>query len=515
MFSYLVSKLSLNDEVILYTYNKNYNNVFYYEVVSSGTSSYSGENLLIPLEVETEKGYDDNSHKTIQYLKVWVEGKERYVAVDVDECYPKPTKTIDGTYKFDVSVTENDTRTYDAYVGKVCTYTVDSNGYYTIHSLLHGEDSDGATDHIDLTFDYEDDSFFNDKETNQAATDLEGEQIHLKKNTSKRYSLTDENGYSMIGTYGTSSLKYFMDIKEFAITSDTSIIIREIDTDEDGEIENTFTIYKGLDFPGTVESTLTNVQYIYENDGATKSRVNLVLLYAEVEGEIEFESNTSTKKSDIRIVKTASPVKVSEDEFRYAYELYNPNTGKIDEKVYGTTSKGTAASLASVEPFAAGTVIKLTTSGEVNDKKDPEGYIDAETNTNLVFIDDVDLSDEIIELHLVNEEDQDNFLIDGEFYNLYELDSNVSISVLKLEKQNDMSSGEISALTLEQLAAGKNDIKAYNTGVADKNDKLTTKYGEFVKAYITYSKKSSADYPTIDSIIVVVNPDEPEEFLKK
>lgn len=151
----------------------------------------------------------------------------------------------------------------------------------------------------------------------------------------------------MIGTYGTSALKYFMDIKEFAITSDTSIIIREIDTDEDGKIENTFTIYKGLDFPGTVESTLTNVQYIYENDGATKSRVNLVLLYAEVEGEIEFESNTSTKKSDIRIVKTASPVKVSEDEFRYAYELYNPNTGKIDEKVYGTTSKGTAASLAS------------------------------------------------------------------------------------------------------------------------------------------------------------------------
>ena len=132
----------------------------------------------------------------------------------------------------------------------------------------------------------------------------------------------------MIGTYGTSALKYFMDIKEFAITSDTSIIIREIDTDEDGEIENTFTIYKGLDFPGTVESTLTNVQYIYENDGATKSRVNLVLLYAEVEGEIEFESSTSTKKSDIRIVKTASPVKVSEDEFRYAYELYNPNTTK-------------------------------------------------------------------------------------------------------------------------------------------------------------------------------------------
>ena len=520
VFSYLVSKLSLNDEVILYTYNKNYNNVMYYEIVSSGSSSYSGENILIPLEAETEKGMDDKTHKDVQYLKVWVDGKERYVAVDVDECYPKPEKTIEGTYKFDVTVTEDDARTYNAYIGKICTYTVDSNGYYTITSLLHGQDSNEAADHIDLTFACDDDSFFNDKETNQVGTDIKdtkgNEEVFLTKNTGKRYSLTDVNGYSMIGTFYATDLKtQYLDIKEFAITDSTNIIIREIVTDDDNNTENTFTIYKGLEFPGTVESALTNVQYIYENDGAIRSRVNLVLLYAEVEGEIEFESNSSVKKSDIRIVKTSSPVKVSDDEFRYAYELYNPNTGKVDEKVYGTTSKGTADSLASVEPFAAGTVIKLTTSGEVNDKKDPEGYIDAETNTNLVFIDDVDLSDEIVELHLVNEEDQGNFLVDGEFYNLYELDNNVSISVLKLEKKDDMSSGEISALTLEQLSAAKNDIKAYNSGVADKNGKLSTKYGEFVKAYITYSKKSSADYPTIDSIIVVVNPDEPEEFLKK
>lgn len=515
-FSHLTSKLALNEEVILYTYNKNYNNVFYYEVTKAGAGAYSGENILIPLEIETEKSTDDKTHKTMQYLKVWVDGKERYVPVDIDECYPRPTKTIDGTYKFDVEVTEDDARTYGVYVGKLCTYTVDKDGYYTITSLLHARDADGDADHIDLTFDPDDDSFFNDKDVAQVGTDLEGEQIRLEKSTSKRYKFTDwDTGLSMIGTYGTTGTKQYMDFKEANITSETQFIIREIDVDDNGDEENTFTIYKGTDFPGTVESTLTNVQYVYENDGASKSRVNLVLFYGEVEGDIEFESGTSTKKSDVRIVKTSNPVKVGEDEYRYSYDLYNPNTGKIDEGIYGTTSKGTAKSLADVEPFAPGSVIKLTTAGKVDDKKDAEGVIDAETNKNLVFLDEVDLSDKVVELHVVNDADEDYITVDGELFNLFDLDDNVSVSVLKLAKIGDVSTAEISALTLEKLADAKNDIKSYNDGVADKNDKLSTKYGEFVKAYITFSKKSSADRPVIDSIIVVVNPDEPEEFLKK
>lgn len=517
VFAHLVSAAALGEEVILYTYNKNYPNVFYYEVVKAGSSTYSGENLLIPLEIETEKGTDAKTRKSVQYLKVWVDGKERYVPVDIDSCYPEPTKTIDGTYKFDVTVTEKDGRTYDAYIGKICTYSVDKNGLYTITSLLHGEDSDGATDHIDLTFDPDDDSFFNEKTTSQVATDLAGEQIRLTKNTSKRYAITDfATDDSMIGTYGVNSAKQYFDFKEANITSNTTFIIREITTDDDGEEENTFTIYKATDFPGTVESKLTNVQYIYENDGISKSRVNLVLLYAEVDGDIEFESGTSAKKTDWRIVKTSSPVKVSEDEFRYAYDLFNPNTGKVDEKVYGTTSKSSADSLASVEPFAEGTVIKLTSAGEVNDKKkSDEGTINAVTNENLVFITDVGVSDETVEIELVNAEDEPHFTIDGKFYNLYELDSNVVVTMLKYAKQKDIETAEISTLTLEQLADAKNDIKSYNNKVEDKNGKLSTKYSEYVKAYITFSKKSSSDFPTIDSIIVVVNPDEPEEYLKK
>lgn len=516
MTTKLTSKTALGEEVILYTYNKNYNNVFYFEVVKSGSSAYSGENLLIPLEVETEKANDEKTHKTMQYLKVWVDGKEQYVPVDIDGCYPRPQKTVDGTYKFDVTVAEEDGREYNAYIGKVCTYSVDKNGYYTIESLLHSRDSDGEPNHIDLTFDPDDDSFFNTKDVSQVATDLQGERIRLEKTLSKRYTITDfDTALSMIGTYGTTGAKQYFDFKEAIVTDETTFVIREISIDDDGKEENTFTVYKGTEFPGTVESELTNVQYVYENDGASKARVNLVLFYAEVDGDIEFESSTSSKKSDIRIVKTSSPVKVDEDEYRYAYDLYNPNTGKVDEGVYGTLSKANASSLASEKPFAPGSVIKLTTAGKVDDKKDIIGTIDADTNKNLVFFDDVDTNDMAAELHVVNAEDVDFITVDGTEYSLFEIDENVSVSLLKFSKKTDISTAEISAIKLSDLVDPKNDLKAYNTGVEDKNGKLSTKYGEFVKAYITFSKKASAERPLIESIIVIVNSGEPEEFLKK
>ncbi|MGN1121485.1 MAG: hypothetical protein ACI4RV_03885, partial [Eubacteriales bacterium] len=100
-----------------------------------------------------------------------------------------------------------------------------------------------------------------------------------------------------------------------------------------------------------------------------------------------------------------------------------------------------------------------------------------------------------------------------ETFVLYELDDNVAITVLTLEEIDDISSAEISVLSLEDLAAAKKEILAYNSKIPDKNDKLTTKYGDNVKAYVTYTKKSSAEYPVIDTIVVIVNPDEPEEYL--
>lgn len=513
VFPFLVSSASLDTEVILYTYNKNHNNVVYYEIVSAAASQYSGENILIPLSDETIRSQNAETFKYDQYLKVWVDGEEKYVLVDIENCYPEPTKTIDGTYKFDQAVVEDDGNTYYAYLNKVCTYTVDSKGYYTIHSILHGRDEDGRADHIDLVFDPSD--FFDEKTVNQAGMDLgsvgANEEARLKKVTSTRYQLIDKNGYSMLGTYGESKEEEHW-FNDATVDAGTTIIIRSVTLDEDGEQENEFTVYKGNEFPGTTESMLTNIQYVYENIEDNSTRVRLVLLYGEVDGDFEFSSTART--TDLRIVKSSSPKKIDEKEFRYSYTLFNLTTGEVEEGVYGTMSKANASSLSSEEPLAAGAIVKVDSNGYINDKEDPEGYINAETNENLAFLLDVDSVGYGIELEAVNAGYNDYFTVDGKLHTFYEVDEDVKISVIKFTEIGDFDTAEVSLLTLEDLAKASKDIKSYNTKVPDKNGKLETKYSEYVKAYITYSMGSRDEYPVIDSIIVVVNPDEPVEYLE-
>ena len=513
VFPFLVSSASLDTEVILYTYNKNYNNVVYYEIVSAAASQYSGENILIPLSDETIRSQNAETFKFDQYLKVWVDGEEKYVLVDIENCYPEPTKTIDGTYKFDQAVVEDDGNTYYAYLNKVCTYTVDSKGYYTIHSILHGRDEDGRADHIDLVFDPSD--FFDEKTVNQAGMDLgsvgANEEARLKKVTSTRYQLIDKNGYSMLGTYGESKEEEHW-FNDATVDAGTTIIIRSVTLDEDGEQENEFTVYKGNEFPGTTESMLTNIQYVYENIEDNSTRVRLVLLYGEVDGDFEFSSTART--TDLRIVKSSSPKKIDEKEFRYSYTLFNLTTGEVEEGVYGTMSKANASSLSSEEPLAAGAIVKVDSNGYINDKEDPEGYINAETNENLAFLLDVDSVGYGIELEAVNAGYNDYFTVDGKLHTFYEVDEDVKISVIKFTEIGDFDTAEVSLLTLEDLAKASKDIKSYNTKVPDKNGKLETKYSEYVKAYITYSMGSRDEYPVINSIIVVVNPDEPVEYLE-
>lgn len=513
VFPFLVSSASLDTEVILYTYNKNHNNVVYYEIVSAAASQYSGENILIPLSDETIRSQNAETFKFDQYLKVWVDGEEKYVLVDIENCYPEPTKTIDGTYKFDQAVVEDDGNTYYAYLNKVCTYTVDSKGYYTIHSILHGRDEDGRADHIDLVFDPSE--FFDEKTVNQAGMDLgsvgANEEARLKKVTSTRYQLIDKNGYSMLGTYGESKEEEHW-FNDAIVDAGTTIIIRSVTIDEDGEQENEFNVYKGNEFPGTTESMLTNIQYVYENIEDNSTRVRLVLLYGEVDGDFEFSSTART--TDLRIVKSSSPKKIDEKEFRYSYTLFNLTTGEVEEGVYGTMSKANASSLSSEEPLAAGAIVKVDSNGYINDKEDPEGYINAETNENLAFLLDVDSVGYGIELEAVNAGYNDYFTVDGKLHTFYEVDEDVKISVIKFTEIGDFDTAEVSLLTLEDLAKASKDIKSYNTKVPDKNGKLETKYSEYVKAYITYSMGSRDEYPVIDSIIVVVNPDEPVEYLE-
>lgn len=512
MFPFLTDINCVGTKARIYSYvHAGNTHIMYYEVISGSAGQYSGDNLLIPLETETVVARTEK-FESVHYLKVLLNGEEKYVPVDVEKCYPQPRVTVDGTYKFDNTVTDENGKKYSVYDGKLCTFSVDKNGNYTLMSLLHGENKNGEADHIPLVFNKE--VFFDEDKTTQVANDLgvygADDPARLKKLTSKRYEILDTYGNDMVGTFGKTAVEGHW-FKEVYITDDTVFLIKTSKS-VGNKTEYELVKYKGTDFPGTTDSFFSNVQYIYKNRGDSTKAAELVLFYGEVEGEIEFE--TTVKKADYKIVKSSKIVKVAEDEYRFSYTLFNPATGELEENVLGTTEETTASAIDGKTPLAAGSITAVTSAGEVDDAEAAEFVLDAVTNENLAFITDVDLDAGAVELIPVRAEDEDYFTDEnsGDVYRIFELDEDVTISMIKYGKKDDIDTAEMSVLTLEQLAKAGKDIKAYNK-VADDNGKLSTEYANYVKAYITYTKNSRADFPTINSIVVVVNGGEPEEFL--
>ena len=513
-FSDLISAKALNCRVTLYVFSRFFDNVFYYEVESEDNSIYQGQPLLIPLEAESEPVFDDVSKKTMQYLKCWVDGAVKYIPIDVEESYPNPIKTDHGTYSFGVTVTEDDGRTYDAYVNKLCTYDVSANGVYILHSLLHAENGEGDKDHIELVFDI--DKFADGKKTNQAGTDVasadEDEGIILKKKLSNRYALLDASDYSMFGTFGTSAADAWW-FNDAVVDKDTTFILRTTKI-EDGEPTYEFVTYTGDKFPGTTETYFTNVQYIYENSEDNTSKAKLLLFYGEVplNEDVSF-TDGSGKTSDWRIVVAANPAKDSEDKYRYYYDVIDPASAKIEEGIPGSTTKGTAAALTAVDPLAPGTAVKLTAAGYVSEKEASfMGIIDPQTNEYLIAILDAD-ADNCMEVEPMGDGAEELLTEDGELYSVIEVDSGTTVTVLTYEKISDIGTAKVTAAAYKDVCGAKNAVKAYNSKVESKNDKLETKYAKNIKAFITYSKKAKADYPVADQIVIIVNPDEPLELL--
>lgn len=510
IFSFFNSNSCLGSEVILYVHGSN---IYYYEIASS-SSEYAGDNLIIPIEAETEKARDEATFAEKQYLKVLMGGEETYISVDVDDCYPAPTRTSAGTYRFDNVVTDENGKKYDVYLNKLCTYTVDSKGNYAITSLFHGKDSDNEFDHIDLVLDSN--KFFSDKKTYQVGNDLgiknADEPVILKK-ISGRYSILDanDNDYSMLGTYGEGVGGDYW-FKDANVTAETVFIIRVLtDDDEDGEYESEIITYNGLTFPGTTESALTNVQYIYSNAGSSKNRVNLVLFYGESNGDVEYE--TGIDKNGYRVIKSVTPVKVADKEYRYSYDLLNLSTGKLEEGILGTKAQTKAADL-TTERYV-GEIIELNKNGQVDDKLAKGGQIEVDSNSNLVKIISTSVADGFIEATPIRESDKDNFTDEktGTLFEIYEFADDVTVTLLKFGEKGDYETAEISTIDLETLEKAAKDILCYNSKYVDKKDKLTLEYAEYVKAYIVFDKKSRDEFPTVENIVVIVNDGEANDLL--
>jgi len=426
----------------------------------------------------------------VWYIYVWVDGKTRYVPVVTDDV--KPQILVDG----DIA---------PEYLNKLCTYTIDEDGVYTITSVGYDEENAVINDVSVLDGDDAEAVYYSD-----------GNSGTINKVAGSRFEIP---GFDRS-----------VDLKSY-----TKIIIREFDIKEQNF---RYIEYDASSFKDSLdEGELTNVSYIISNNPDSSTRENLVVLYAE-KTVATFKSETY--EDSVRIV---SDVRSEDDEnglWRFCYDLYNPYTG---EKVYDVPSvhgEKKASMLDDAEAFQRGDIIKLYDGLVDEDKENTTVSADA-----LVYITEVDEAENFFAVAKYNDvtengtleckecidENVDNFDVDtvnlvdfstgativdgnGNCTNYIEYDENTVVSVMtkdyRFEEINLWADGKMSLSSIEAIADADKSILCYNKNALDRNGKFKTGYSDYVKAYVSVVDEvlEEDELPRADFIIVIVNAEE-------
>jgi hypothetical protein len=302
----------------------------------------------------------------------------------------------------------------------------------------------------------------------------------------------------------------------------TKVIIKVID--EDGDVEHVTydatSLVKSLNAEEG-DAAFENVQAVIANNPESNSREDLILLYAEVTGEVTVKGTTD--KNGYRIISGYDIDQDSDGYWRYFYEVFNPYTG-IKEKGIPSEAKGkkpTEDYLGKAIP--AGTIIELV-DGMVDEKSNEnekywKGIVD---ETNLLWITEFDTIDDYISVVPYNTtqtkdtiEDYVEDHAEDTVYDIYsteigsnliDIDKNTVVTVIyNSNKESTMVLSNIKA-----IETAKNDVLCYNEKATDRNGNYKTQYSDYIKCYISVDTDVEEDEnPVAEFIIIVVNADEP------
>lgn len=513
------------------------NCVLWYDHIEDASISFGLDELAIPVSDENDEAFtksvfDAKLGDAVQYAKVYFNGKVSYLPLDTEEMYPElDAGYVDGKYDLTAIKGQNG---YMAYVDKLCKVKVNSDGQYALIPLLHAEDDEG--NYVGVNSDST--TLVEEDNNKQFGMDLDMEVTgFIKKVAGTRYMLVDEGGSSLLGDPFDVNGEI---IKYFNITGNTRIIIKNTVTNEDNDVE--YLEFDASTFKGTVESELSNIQYVLKGDPDSKIKADLVLLYAEAE---DFEFETKGIKNGWRIVADSDIAVDDKDNYRHYYKLFNPYTGEIEENVPGENYDAKARSLP--DAVENGKIIEIK-SAMVDEDGDVLGTIDTSVNAGLVYITEYDADEsyigfvpvEAIENAIDDEticcgEDLEVFIddfryvgdelaLDGEEFKLtvdssddpiygtalyYEITSDTVISVLTSAKAGEdaVTKGEFKLAGIEAIANASKEFKCYNEKVLNRKEAYGTEYAEYVKAYV-YASENAEDedaLPVAEYIIIVVN----------
>ncbi len=494
------------DETAFYIYD---GVVLFYDEVSSNVKF--AENLIIPTTLDGEKPvkeapFNPEADNLVYYVYAWVDGTTKYVQVEVDdEVTP---------FVFD----EDSLELGSDFENKLCTYTV-SDGLYTITPLtVDVVDVDDADDIISEALSTDTDLLGTSDDEGKADDQVyvEGLGATIEKSGSRFDIGLEINGKT----------------RYVAFKSYTKIIIRVQDDDEYDYVElgaSDFT--KSLD----EDVELENMVAIVSNNDDSEAVENLVVLYAETDDELNFKGKQST--DGLRIVSNWNIDQDADGEWRIYYDLLNPFTGARESDVASERSEEKSKNIGA--GVAEQTFVKLA-DGFVDDEDlefKVHGFDKAEyalDEANLVWIAEVDEAEGTFVVVPYNEaltsakevetfvesfdEDDSDYAVTDIYGheiegNYVAFDKNTVVSTITYDAyNNDMwKYGTFGTSSMSAVAKAGKDLLCYNENArtGKENDQETTRYSEFVKAYISVDHDVDEDEePLVEYIIVVINKQE-------
>lgn len=465
-----------------------YNDVLLFAGDINSNNKFNGD-LIIVTEDEDGNSIETGSFNSATgerttFVYAYVNGVTKWVAVDTDaEVYPAIDKNI------------------DKYLNKLATYSVDSDGLYTIQLLGNAYDDKamGTDDYIGMDkytdVDLEE-IFESEKDTDQVLYDLDTTIDTLSKKVGKRFALdTFDLGY------------------DFLLNKDSKVLVLSHFTEDGDDEEIGFKEYTVDDLTESLTCELYNIQFVVANNTDYTNREDLVLFFAETDEDPELESKSSTKSE--RIVVNYEAVADENGKYYLSYTLLNPYTGAsenaLSSKSYSKASNAESAALGSKGKFvkvAGNTVDKSLSMGTVND------------NANLYWILDYDADSDMIEVVKVGDEDGTSYRLSTD---------NVVVTQLGNQSTNKadiISASLFSKLAVSDLGSTSKSLKTIKTDYlkpdAKENASFKTVYGKYLKAYISIDWEDETDHTEVDEdtncngeadfAVIIVHKAEAEEY---
>lgn len=539
-FPSLISQDGVGEIFDIYAYKTNGWSpvILWYDHVEDATISFGLDELAIPVSNEDDKSetltkgkFDAKIGDTVYYAKVYFNGKVSYIPLDVEEMYPElDAGYSEGEYNLSEITGQNG---FMAYVDKICKVKVNSDGLYTLVPLLHAEDEDG--EYVGVSRDST--TLVEEDNNKQYGNDLDMEVVgFIKKVAGSRYELVDENGETLLGDpfdVNGETVKYF------TMTASTRIVIKNTVSSNDNEVE--YLEFDASSFKGSAVSELTNIQYILKGDPSSKTKADLVLLYAEA---TDFEFEVKGIKNGWRIVAGSEVAADENGDYRNFYKLFNPYTGAVEEDVPGEDSQEKARNLD--EAVELGTIVEIK-GGYVDEDGATLGAIDTSVSEGLVYLTEYNEEEGYIGFvpveavtnamggEILSGEDFNSFIesyvyygdeynFDGEEFKTtvnaddepvygtalyYTVTEDTVISVLKSDKAgaDAIKKGEYTLADISAIAGSSKDYKCFNNKVLNRKGEYGTEYAKFVKAYVYTSENADDEdeLPVAEYIIIVVN----------